>query len=877
MITLDAEQVRVDGSPPDFGSVRFYDGLDMAKPIPFWKTEERLGIWATFWVRVPELPVGPSFITYSSDQPGGLSYRAETLTARLRAIDGLRLALQTDPPGKATTHPTVVVAEGWMTRRSPEDPPTIDRVLVDTMFPQNPYPFASANELENPALWLSSDRGMTWDWPPGVTMNPAWQHGNNWIVGKPPSGGNNSDPEAIFLRAGSLPGGGPSTDTLRVYHRTNTVGHAVVFDDLTSVDGSWSGVRISAFNATSLNGPYRSFTSPTVIQKADGSLRMWASNMPEGNTIVMVMYESQDGVNWTTVGNVDLRLPRGLWGPWHFDVIEEDGVYWMAGSFGALLETGTNMRDLYLLRSADGLKFDLLLPAVLEPPPLAWPVNGWYAPGCYRPSILYVRGEGLEFYVGCNDRNTSTLGDGGTGRWSDPGWVPNQPRPVSAISTVFWGSARDFVDDPADWPHPWYLINNANSATALIPSSTCLGIIASSPSIPRAMVDSVFVRPRDHEYHMRVKIEPTCYAPLQAAGTYGPWLDSRNNGNPPTGGIQFRWGSSSFPAAGPAPLGDVGAFHNLRFRRLGSSARCWWNDLELSPSPFAVPGKDLADELAWEVVRASSSPAALYVEWYFYREAAEPEPVVVMGCDDHDPCTIDRYDPGVGCVHVANTCDDRDACTIDSCNPQLGCVHAAIACDDGDSSTIDFCAPETGRCYHSAAPNLAGAISVKTHGPAGDFAIDLSTNCSTESRSGGPTKLIVTFDREVQTVNGLEASNISLSSGQVHSLLIAGNTLTVQLGGVADGTNLTVGFPGIVNAVGGTPVLQQLRIKVLQGDVSGDGNVSLSDMLMVRDWLNRTVTADVLRGDVTADGVIDLADMLAVRDNLNRTVPNSRP
>lgn len=97
--------------------------------------------------------------------------------------------------------------------------------------------------------------------------------------------------------------------------------------------------------------------------------------------------------------------------------------------------------------------------------------------------------------------------------------------------------------------------------------------------------------------------------------------------------------------------------------------------------------------------------------------------------DDGDPCTAERIDPVLGCVHDPLTgppcaddgdqctqdvcasgtcthppriCDDGLACTANSCNAGTGCVftpHDAL-CDDGDTCTVDRCMVGTG-CTHT--------------------------------------------------------------------------------------------------------------------------------------------------------------------------------
>ena len=76
---------------------------------------------------------------------------------------------------------------------------------------------------------------------------------------------------------------------------------------------------------------------------------------------------------------------------------------------------------------------------------------------------------------------------------------------------------------------------------------------------------------------------------------------------------------------------------------------------------------------------------------------------VAADCDDGNPCTDDACDPGIGCVHQANSdpCDDSNACTLtDLCAGGL-CVGATSPdCDDGNLCTTDSCDPLSG-CQHT--------------------------------------------------------------------------------------------------------------------------------------------------------------------------------
>jgi hypothetical protein len=74
-------------------------------------------------------------------------------------------------------------------------------------------------------------------------------------------------------------------------------------------------------------------------------------------------------------------------------------------------------------------------------------------------------------------------------------------------------------------------------------------------------------------------------------------------------------------------------------------------------------------------------------------------------CTDSNPCTLDRCEPGVGCVHVPSDplCEDGNACTANVCDAEEGCLTTARtgpSCNDGDGCTVgDTC--ENGACVGS--------------------------------------------------------------------------------------------------------------------------------------------------------------------------------
>ncbi len=170
------------------------------------------------------------------------------------------------------------------------------------------------------------------------------------------------------------------------------------------------------------------------------------------------------------------------------------------------------------------------------------------------------------------------------------------------------------------------------------------------------------------------------------------------------------------------------------------------------------------------------------------------------------------------------------------------------------------------------APAVASAVSRKTHGGAGTFDVNVMAAGAVESRSGGPTTLVVTFNGAIEGVSGLP-TDVSVSSGSVGGVVVGGSTLTISLSGAANAATLTVGFPGIRGAGGGAAATGSVCMTVLAGDVTGDRTVNVLDLVSVRNALNSTPAAGSFRNDVTADGGVNVLDLVAVRNVLNTSAP----
>lgn len=174
-------------------------------------------------------------------------------------------------------------------------------------------------------------------------------------------------------------------------------------------------------------------------------------------------------------------------------------------------------------------------------------------------------------------------------------------------------------------------------------------------------------------------------------------------------------------------------------------------------------------------------------------------------------------------------------------------------------------------------PTVIAAWSRKSHGTSGTFDLPVGLDQgSIECRTGGLTTLVVTFDQPVQPLASPATGGVTVTTHVGAAIVpldvrIQGAEVTVELPDSPIDSFLTIAFPGIVN-LAGTACTSTLQIAVLTGDTDQNGRVDLADLLILRDNLNQTATADHFTDDVNCDGIVDLADLVVTRSVLNMTL-----
>jgi hypothetical protein len=162
---------------------------------------------------------------------------------------------------------------------------------------------------------------------------------------------------------------------------------------------------------------------------------------------------------------------------------------------------------------------------------------------------------------------------------------------------------------------------------------------------------------------------------------------------------------------------------------------------------------------------------------------------------------------------------------------------------------------------------LGSAVSRKTHGAAGvfDIPLPLSGNPGVECRTGGATgdyTLVFTFTNNVTSGSASVTGGIGSVSGMP---VFSGNTMTVNLTGVANAQTLAVTLSGVTDEFSQVLPDTPVSVNMLIGDTSGNGVVNATDVAQTKAQVGQPVTSSNFRTDVNANGIINTSDVAIVK------------
>lgn len=154
-------------------------------------------------------------------------------------------------------------------------------------------------------------------------------------------------------------------------------------------------------------------------------------------------------------------------------------------------------------------------------------------------------------------------------------------------------------------------------------------------------------------------------------------------------------------------------------------------------------------------------------------------------------------------------------------------------------------------------PTLTSVVSMQTHAgnPLG-IPLPLTGAEGVEGRIvNGSLKLVFTFDQDITAGNAEVTAGTARINGTPS---FSGNSMTVNLTGVADEQNVTV---SLTSLNGDTEATGAVTFGVLAGDVNHDGIVNILDLGQIRLHTSQPVTAQNCQYDINEDGLINILDL----------------
>lgn len=201
----------------------------------------------------------------------------------------------------------------------------------------------------------------------------------------------------------------------------------------------------------------------------------------------------------------------------------------------------------------------------------------------------------------------------------------------------------------------------------------------------------------------------------------------------------------------------------------------------------------------------------------------------------------------------------------------VGSSITATATQSATGNTSEFSACQIAAQSSASTFALVSAVSRKAHGPTGehDIALTLKDAPTVESRSSGGTQtLVFTFTSNVTS----GSASLSNGSGNVVSTVLADNTMTVNLDGVADAQTLTVLLSGVTDEFARTLSDTAVSMRVLVGDTTGNGVVNASDIALTKAYAGQALAGEACRADVNASGGVNATDVGMVKASVGLTV-----
>jgi hypothetical protein len=337
----------------------------------------------------------------------------------------------------------------------------------------------------------------------------------------------------------------------------------------------------------------------------------------------------------------------------------------------------------------------------------------------------------------------------------------------------------------------------------------------------------------------------------------------------------------------PAPGGDVRYFAIL-IPNTGADAKNWWyyhnqstaqvtalwqaNNARLVQVNSYVKG----GATLYDVVMISNTGSDTQ-GWWWYVNATVSDLIANVSANNARLVDLD-IDPATGNYNaIMTSCDGGCPAWWWYVGVRTSDLLATVLANNARIIDANSTAGCGDRCWSvvliaNNAPVLGSAASRKHHGAAGDFDLPLLltvSNPTTEPRQGPAATIVFTFDKPLTGA----AVTVSEGAATAGAPAFSGNSVVVNLSGVADQQYVTVNLSNVSSADGGTGGSGTVRVGFLAGDVNQSRVVTLADLGLVNAQLSQVVTAANYLKDLNASGTLTLSDKAIANARLTRALP----
>ena len=173
---------------------------------------------------------------------------------------------------------------------------------------------------------------------------------------------------------------------------------------------------------------------------------------------------------------------------------------------------------------------------------------------------------------------------------------------------------------------------------------------------------------------------------------------------------------------------------------------------------------------------------------------------------------------------------------------------------------------------------LSSAESVKTHGGAGEFGIDLLAGSpAVECRSGavsGEHTIVFHFPGALSSVGGVDITGAgSVSSSDFGT---TAQEYVVELTGVTNAQVINVSLLNVRDSQNNQSEEVSVAMGVLLGDTTGNGSVTSSDVSLTKLRSGQVVDSSNFRNDVNVSNSISATDVSSVKLKVGTALPQNR-